>query len=481
MITYQDLQNVGIDDRKRIDFIRSCIATHKNSDAYAMAETADLYDRRQNKTIMEYRKLLYTIQGQAVPDNYSANYKLCSAFFQRFVIQQNQFLLGNGVSWNNDDTADKLGDDFDLRLQELGHYAIVDGVAFGFWNYDHLEVFRLKEFAPLYDEEDGALKAGIRFWQIDPLKPLRATLYELDGYTEYVWRAEGAEVLNPKRKYVLKLRSTPVDGVEIYDGINYPSFPIIPLWANMHRQSELVGIQESIDAYDLIKSGFANDLDDASLIYWTISNAGGMDDVDLVKFVEHMKTVKAAVVDDDGARAEAHTLEVPYSSREALLDRLRSDMYEDFMALDIKSIADGAVTATQIKAAYEPLNSKADLYEYQVIEFLQALLELAGIDDDPSFTRSMIVNTQEGIQTLVQAAVYLSEEYVTTKVLELLGDGDKAEEVLQQMQADEMQSLGVGGEEDDFESDDGEEDDINAQLDELLALLDEDEDEDNGE
>lgn len=438
MLTYQDFLNVGTEDRKRLDFIRNCIATHKNSDAYEMAQTADLYDRRQNKTIMEYRKLLYTIQGQAVPDNYSANYKLCSAFFQRFVIQQNQFLLGNGVSWNNDDTAGKLGNDFDLRLQELGHYAIVDGVAFGFWNYDHLEVFRLKEFAPLYDEEDGALKAGIRFWQIDPLKPLRATLYELDGYTEYIWRAEGAEVLNPKRKYVLKLRSTPVDGVEIYDGVNYPSFPIIPLWANSHRQSELVGIQESIDAYDLIKSGFANDLDDASLIYWTISNAGGMDDVDLVKFVEHMKTVKAAVVDDDGAKAEAHTLEVPYSSREALLDRLRSDMYEDFMALDIKSIADGAVTATQIKAAYEPLNAKADLYEYQVIEFLQALLELAGIDDDPSFTRSMIINVEENVQIILQAASYLPDDYVTQKILELLGDGDKAEDLLKDMQEKEM-------------------------------------------
>ena len=439
MLTYQDLLNVGTDERKRIDFIRNCIATHKNSDAYAMAETADLYDRRQNKTIMEYRKLLYTIQGQAVPDNYSANYKLCSAFFQRFVIQQNQFLLGNGVSWNDESTANKLGNDFDLRLQELGHDAIVDGVAFGFWNYDHLEVFRLKEFCPLYDEEDGALKAGIRFWQIDPLKPLRATLYELDGYTEYIWRAEGAEVLNPKRKYVLKLRRTPVDGVEIYDGVNYPSFPIIPLWANSHRQSELVGIQESIDAYDLIKSGFANDLDDASLIYWTISNAGGMDDVDLVKFVEHMKTVKAAVVDDDGARAEAHTLEVPYNSREALLDRLRSDLYDDFMALDTKNIADGATTATQIRAAYEPLNNKTDMFEYCVIDFLQGILELAGIDDDPSFTRSMIVNVQEEIGVLVQSAMYLSEDYVTEKILTLLGDVDKVEDMLNEKVSENMQ------------------------------------------
>ena len=178
---------VGEDERLRMDFVRSAINSHKNSDEYEMALTAELYDRRQNKTIMEYQKLLYTISGEAVPDNYSANYKLTSGLFQRLVIQQNQYLLGNGVSWNEESTSERLGKDFDNRLQEAGHYALVDKVSFGFWNYNHLEVFRLKEFMPLYDEEDGALKAGIRFWQIDPLKPLRATLYELDGYTEYIW------------------------------------------------------------------------------------------------------------------------------------------------------------------------------------------------------------------------------------------------------------------------------------------------------
>lgn len=445
MLTYQDFLNVGTEDRKRLDFIRNCIATHKNSDAYKMAQTADLYDRRQNKTIMEYQKLLYTISGEAVPDNFSANYKLTSGLFQRLVMQQNQYLLGNGASWNEASTSERLGKDFDVRLQEAGHYALVDKVAFGFWNYDHLEVFRLKEFVPLYDEEDGALKAGIRFWQIDPLKPLRATLYELDGYTEYIWRAEGAEVLNPKRKYILRTRTTPVDGTEIYDGENYPSFPIVPLWANEHKQSELVGIRQSIDAYDLIKSGFANDIDDASLIYWTINNAGGMDDVDLVNFVQHMKTIKAAVVDEDGASAESHSIEVPYASREAILDRLRSDIYEDFMALDIKNISGGAITATQIKAAYEPMNNKADQYEYQIIDFLHNILALAGIDDEPSFTRSIIVNVQEDIQTIIQAATYLPEEYVTQKILEIMGDADKVEDILEEMRNGEIERMMTSG------------------------------------
>lgn len=444
IITYQDLLAVGDNDKLRTEFVRKVINAHKNSDEYETALIAETYDKKQNKTIIEYRKLLYTLAGEAVPDNYSANYKITSSFFNRFVTQQVQYLLGNGVVWNDDATDDKLGKDFDIRLQQLGHYALVDKVAFGFWNYDHMEVFRLKEFAPLWDEEDGSMKAGVRFWQIDPIKPLRATLYEMDGYTNYIWRAGDDVEIEPKRPYKLKVRESVADGIEIYDWENYPSFPIVPLWGNQQHQSELVGIREGIDAYDLIKSGFANDLDDASQIYWIIQNAGGMDDIDLAKFVKRMNTVKAAVVEEDGARAEAHTIDVPYASREALLERLRADLYDDFMALDMKAIANGAVTATQIKAAYEPLNNKTDMFEYCVIDFLNNILELAGIDDEPSFTRSMIVNTNEEIGVIMQSAEYLSMDYVTEKIMTMLGDADRVQDVLEEMDNENTARMPIG-------------------------------------
>ena len=443
MITFQDLLKVGDTDTARMQFVFGSINKHKNSPAYLISQTADDYDRKRNTTIMQYQKLLYTMSGQAVPDNYSANYKLCSNFFNRFVTQETQYLLGNGVSWTDESTQEKLGRDFDTQLQKAGHEALVSGVAFGFWNLDHMDVFNLREFVPLYDEENGALMAGIRFWQIDRNKPMRATLYELDGYTDYIKKDGKEEILHDKRSYKLLLRSTEADGTEIYAGENYPTFPIVPLWGNTHKQSELIGLREQIDAYDLIRSGFCNDLDDFSQIFWVIQNGGGMDDIDLAKFVDRMRTVKAAVVEDGGATAESHTVEIPYASREALLDRLRSDLYDDYMALDTKAIAGGAATATQIRAAYEPLNNKADMFEYCVVDFLHGILDIAGIDDTPSFTRSLIVNTQEEIQTILSAASYLDETYVTKKVLDILGDGDKAEEMLAQMDADELIRGGV--------------------------------------
>lgn len=434
MYTYNDLLEIGEQEQERMDFVRQVIIQHKASDLYRTAEIADEYDRQQNRTIMEYRNLLYTMTGEAVPDNFSANHKMASGFFNRFVTQQNQFLLGNGVTWQEKSTEERLGKDFDIRVQEAGKSALVGGVSFGFFNFDHLEVFSVLEFAPLYDEENGALCAGVRFWQVSSDKPLRATLYEIDGYTDYMWQDGKGRIIQDKRSYTEIVTRSEVDGVTIYDGENYPTFPIVPLWGNPHKQSEILGIRTEIDAYDLIKSGFANDLDDASQIYWTIQNAGGMDDVDLKKFLDRMKTVKAAVVEDEGARAESHTIDVPYNAREALLDRLRKDLYDDYMALDTKEIASGAVTATQIRAAYEPLDNKVDQYEYCVKEFLQGILDVLGIEDSPTFTRSYLVNTQEEISTLLQAAQYLDDEYVTRRILTLLGDADKADEVIQAME-----------------------------------------------
>lgn len=431
MKTYNDLLELGQDEQARMAFVLGAINEHKSSEMYRVALDADLYYRHMNPTIMRAQKIVYNLLGQAVPDIWSANNKIPSRYYFYFITQSVQFLLGNGVSFGDDKTKEKLGDNFDNVIQRAATDAMNGGVSFGFWNNDHLEQFSVLEFAPLYDEEDGALKAGIRFWQVTPDKPLRATLYELDGLTEYIkLKGEDISVLKEKRAYVQIVASSEVSGTEILDGQNYPGFPIVPLW-NINRQSELVGGRETLDAYDLMASALINNIDDANLIYWVIRNAGGMDDLDDQKFVQRLKTIHVAHLEGD-EEVDQHQIDVPFQASEVALSRLRSQLFDDFMALDVKEIAAGAVTATQIKAAYEPLNAKTDMFEYQVTEFIRGILELIGIDDMPSYTRSMIINQQETVQNLLTAAEYLSADYVTGKVLETLGDIDKVDEVLNQ-------------------------------------------------
>ena len=444
MRTYQDLLAVGQDEKERMQFITKCIAEHKSSTAYRIAMDAELYYRHLNPTIMRAQKIIYDLMGRAQLDVWSANHKIPCRYYFYFITQAVQFLLGNGISFTEESTVDRLGNGFDKAVMQAVTMALNGGVSFGFWNNDHLEVFGIASstgepiFCPLYDEENGALRAGIRFWQIDDAKPLRATLYEEDGFTEYINRKnEEMTVLQEKRTYLQIVETSEATGTTIYSGENYPGFPIIPLF-NINKQSEIVGSRETLDAYDLMASTLVNNVDEGNLIYWVIKNANGMDDIDDVKFVERLKTIKVAHVDGDaGSEVDTHTIQAPFQANEVALERLKNQLFDDFMALDVKQIAGGNITATQIMASYEPLNQKTDMLEYQVTDFIEKILALLGIDDHPSYTRSMIVNQQEAVSNILQAATYLSEEYVTKKIMEIFGDIDKYEDVMLQKMENE--------------------------------------------
>lgn len=260
---YQDLLSAGEDENSRMAFVLAAINEHRGSAAYQTAVDAELYYDGLNPAINRYEKILYDMQGRAHRDMYSANHKIASSFFGFAIDQETSYLLGNGVTFKKESTKKQLGNDFDQRMQEAGENALIGGVSFAFWNMDHVQVFKFTEFVPLYCEETSALKAGIRFWQLAADKPLRATLYELDGYTDYLQsKGKKMSVLKPKRAYQQIVRESEADGAEIIDGLNYPGFPIIPLKNGRRCKSEIVGKRNTIDALDLVDSGMINNIDE---------------------------------------------------------------------------------------------------------------------------------------------------------------------------------------------------------------------------
>lgn len=429
-----------------MDFVRQAVNEHTSSNSYKTAETAESYYAKRNKTIVKYQKFLYSSNGQAYPDLFSANYKTRTLMFRHFVIQQVQYVLSNGVSFEQDGTKDRLGRDFDNRLQQLAKKAMVDGVAFGFWNLDHLEVFPFADtphepgFVPLYDEEDGSLKAGVRYWSLNGAETKRYTLYELDGYTEYIQKKdEDIQIRQPKRPYRQTVRVDALNGETVESGDNYPGFPIIPMYANDLRESELVGVQESIDCYDFIKNGLANEIDDSSGVYWVLKNSGGTDDLDIARFLDRMRTLRAATVDGDEGAAEAHTLSIPYEARSAMLERLRSDLHDDFQLVDMDKIMSGNLTATAIRMGYQAQDDKCGDFEYCIRDFIGKLLELIGIDDEPSFQWNRIANQLEETQMVLTAANYLDDEAVLRHLPWLTPE--EVDTILERKDADEMERL----------------------------------------
>lgn len=449
MYTFQDLVSVGMSEDERGAFCRRAVNAFRATPEFKAAQEGEAYYNKHNTTIEKYQKWLYTVSGRAVKDVFSANYKLKTLFFRRLVTQQVQYVLGNGVILSDIDNKARLGRDFDYKLQAAAKKALSSGRAFGFWNYDHLEVFGYADtptdagFCPLYNEQTAQLDAGIRYWfrKIGDEVVFRCTLYEADGYTEYRQaQSEPVKVLEPKRAYKRTEIRTEAGGVENILDENYTKLPIVPLYANDSHESELVGIKECIDCYDYIKSGLANDIDDTSGFYWVLKNTGGMDDTDLAQFIQRMKTVKATVLDgDQGVEAEAHTLDVPTEARRTMLELLRKDIYEDFQALDVSTLSAAAKTTQEIQAAYQAQDNKCADFEYLIIDFVQQILELAGIDDNPTFRWNRVVNQTEQTQMIIQASNYLTDE-VIVKHLPFLTP-EEADEVLQQRELGEYSSF----------------------------------------
>ena len=420
MKTFQNLAALNQDEARRKKFAFEVIEDHKGSTAYKVASIAEKYYAKKNVTIMAFQKVLYNMHGQAVPDMWSANYKLRTHFFRRFITQQVQYVLSNGVTFQEETTKEKLGRKFDTQIQNAAKKAMIDSVAFLFWNNDHVEVFGFADtpnspgFAPLYDEDTGALMAGVRYWHPDD-KTTRATLYEVDGYTNYKKVDDKIFVVEEKRAYKKTTVSTKADGISRIIDENYSAFPIVPLYANDLHESELEGNRETIDCYDYIKSGLANDIDDTSGFYWALENSGGMDDVDLAKFRERMHTIKAATM-DDGVKATAHTFEVPTIAREKMLELLEKDLYKALQIVNVEALAASAKTATEIRAAYQPMDDKCGDFEYFLIDAIQGILALAGIDDEPTFHYNRIANQTEETNMVISAAAYLGDELTLRKL-----------------------------------------------------------------
>ena len=269
-------------------------------------------------------------------------------------------------------------------------------------------------FAPLYDGDTGALAAGVRYWGTAEGQTKRYTLYEPDGVTEYIQRkGEDLQVLQDKRPYLRDVRRDGLGTETIEGGVNYASLPIIPMYANDLHQSEFVGIRESIDCYDFIKSGLANVIEDNSSVYWTLKNAGGMEDADIAQFMDRIRTLRASSVNsEDGGGVEAHTLDIPYEAREAMLARLRNDLYEDFQLIDLDKMLSGDLTATAIRIGYQSQDDKCGDFEYHIRDFIGNLLNLVGIKDEPSFQWNRIANQTEETQMVLAVANYLDDEAI---------------------------------------------------------------------
>lgn len=458
--TYQDLASPHEEGLSK--FIKSAIDRHEGSPQVRTAKVADLYDHQLNKTINEYVRTLFTLGGSEVEDYTASNSKIASNFFNSLNTQRVQYSLGNGVSFmqpdeeGGDTTKEALGKYFDHDISEAAYFALIHGVSFPFWNLDRLHVFKLTEFTPFWDEHTGELRAGIRYWRLDEERPLNVVLYREEGYSR--WREDEHGELRPLVggegdefgteedlvAYKTTYAYTEADGVaEVIGEDSYGRLPIVPMYASRLQQSTLVGMRQAIDSFDLVRSGFANDMTDCAMIYWIVENFGGMTDAELARFRDRMKLTHIVPMDSSaGGKVTPYTQEIPYQARKEYLAEIRAGIYEDFGALDVHTVAAGA-TNDHIDAAYQPMDDRASDFEYCVGEAVHQILAIQGLDDSPVFKRRRISNQKEQVDMLVAESPWLDQATVLRHLPNI--DASEVAAIMEATMAEEASLFMEGG------------------------------------
>ena len=360
--------------------------------------------------------------------------RIASAFLFRFVTQQNQFLLSEGVSLPAD-VKRRLGGDFDHQLEHLGECALLHGCAWGFWNADHMEVIEAAKnawsgFFPLLDEMTGEMMLGVQFWQLSAQRPLYIRVFDEEGARIFREDGKGLAIVTKLEPYRRTLSEDALETLITIEG-GYGRIPLIPLKANAEGMTELTpAIKAKIDAYDAILSDFADNLERANDVYWVLNNFGGtMDEVaEMLEQINRLKAV-ANIADGTGqaSTAEPHTIEVPYQARRTALEMLEHALYQDYMALDMSALTGSSLTNVAIRVSTSCMNLKANRYEWQVRQFVTALLELIGCPcKDVIFRRQAIANESETIadiaamrgdidhETALRLNPYISDESIPT-------------------------------------------------------------------
>ena len=436
MITYQDYEKA--DNKTR--WLQSAIVTYRNSAEYKKAVEEQEYMAGRNVEILNVTRIIYNMAGLPETDFTKHNFKIRNRLIHRLVTDRCSYSLGNGISFAGkkkevvdnelvtvDRTKDMLGNRFDRMVKRTAYWALSNGESYLYVHMGHKKpewqytLFKKTEFLPLYDEDTGALRGGVRFWSLDwGKRPITAVLYTEEGYTKYKtpdkkYGISALQLEEDLKPYIETVEESEAFGEEITGESSMPMLPIFPLYSGESRQSALDNMKPKIDAYDMILSGFANDVVDIPQVYWLISGAMGMTEQDKRQMLDRLILQHMAVVDGENSKIQGYTQEIPVEAREKSLQQLKNQMYEDWGGFDVHTVEAGA-TNDHIDAGYWPMDEEADDFEYEIIDFIQNILEMMGVDDTPQFKRNRVSNQKEQTDMVVSAANYLDEQTILEKL-----------------------------------------------------------------
>ena len=336
----------------------------------------------------------------------------------------------------NDEIKDTLGDNFNLRLNQMVVDASNAGVAWLHYWIDDSGQFRYgivppDQVVPIYSSDlDRKLLALRRSYK--QLDPDTGKYFKVHEY----WTDKDVTVFKSTMPDYGDL-SLYADRFTLYDVTSGDEtgtgavlthqlgrIPFIAFPKNKYRRPELLKYKGLIDVYDNVYNGFVNDVDDIQQVILVLTNYGGED---LDSFMKALKEDHAIKMDSvgpgDKSGVDKLTIDIPVEARNTLLEVTKSDLFVEAQGInptDFKEI--GNASGTAIRALYGHLELKASITESYfrdaLTELVRAILTWLKAPDADSrkinqtWTRTAIQNDLEQAQIVAQLAQYTSDEAI---------------------------------------------------------------------
>lgn len=399
----------------------------------AMLVAEDYYNG-ENTTVNALKRIYWSDTAKGWAENpFVANNKIGYGFFYDMVSQKVNTLHNEppSITTNKYEFPNKYMKQLGFSLKKAGTIASIQGTAFLFEDlYNNITVFKASDCIPYYDDETGVLRALIRFWTVKTKAKdiLYFEVYEEDGVTKYK-DTPRIEIVNEKTPYKFTIRKSAISTIIQNDTIS--KLPIVEYMNNEERKSDFrKNIRSKIDIIDIVESGFANNIEDFSDVYWTIRESANIPIDTYEDFVANINRTKKVFGED----VQPHQIEIPTQARSTFVEMIKKDLIKDSGVIDTETMTGSSLTTTAIKAATMELRQRVSDFEwfaYQTTNDLIAIYQnynMVSFEFDVVFEKMLINNDTELIDNVIKIGNDISEydRFTIYKRANIIDNVDKA-------------------------------------------------------
>ena len=288
--------------------------------------------------------------GGFVENRYVANNRIGYGIYKDIVSQKTNSLLDETPTVSGIELDKKFIKQFGYAMKTGGQRAAGQGVSYIYQDYlGNLTVFQSENCIPYFDEMTGDLISLIRFWDIPTNYE---TSYQNNRYQSYytiieTYTKEGLTVYSTRGKFHVEKPLTPYKfkrTADLFDNTitgESMNLPITIFRNNSDYKSDMTpSVRAKIDIIDTVNSGFANNIEDFSDLFWVIKNASGMDSTAFEDYVANINRSKKIIV-GDGDDVDTKQIEIPTEARTKFVDLMKKELVFETGIIDTQAIAAG--------------------------------------------------------------------------------------------------------------------------------------------